>query len=56
VISHISVGGHVGGLIGGVLVGIVYDQADRRRIPALAYLGCLVISAIAVVGARQAAA
>jgi membrane associated rhomboid family serine protease len=56
VISHISVGGHVGGLIGGVLVGIVYDQADRRRMPALAYLGCLVISAIAVVGAMQAAA
>ena len=56
VISHISVGGHVGGLIGGVLVGIVFDQADRRRMPALAYLGCLVISAIAVVGALQAAA
>jgi membrane associated rhomboid family serine protease len=56
VISHISVGGHVGGLIGGVLVGVVFDQADRRRIPALAYLGCLVLSAIAVIGALQAAA
>jgi membrane associated rhomboid family serine protease len=56
VISHISVGGHVGGLIGGVLVGVVFIQADRRRMPALAYLGCLVISAIAVVGALQAAA
>jgi membrane associated rhomboid family serine protease len=56
VISHISVGGHVGGLIGGVLVGIVFDQADRRRMPALAYLGCLAISAVAVVGALQAAA
>jgi membrane associated rhomboid family serine protease len=56
VISHISVGGHVGGLIGGVLVGVVFDQADRRRMPALAYLGCLVLSAIAVVGALQAAA
>jgi membrane associated rhomboid family serine protease len=55
-ISHISVGGHVGGLIGGVLVGIVFDVADRRRMPALAYVGCLVLSAIAVVGALQAAA
>jgi hypothetical protein len=34
----------------------VFDQADRRRIPALAYLGCLVLSAIAVIGALQAAA
>jgi membrane associated rhomboid family serine protease len=56
VISHISVGGHVGGLIGGVLVGVAYDVADRRRMPALGYLACLVISAIAVVGALQAAA
>jgi membrane associated rhomboid family serine protease len=56
VLSHVSVGGHVGGLIGGALVGIVFDQADRRRMPALAYLGCLVLSAIAVIGALQAAA
>jgi membrane associated rhomboid family serine protease len=55
-ISHISVGGHIGGLIGGVLVGVAYDVADRRRMPALAYLACLVLSAIAVVGALQAAA
>ena len=55
-ISHISVGGHVGGLIGGVLVGIAYDVADRRRMPALAYGACLVLSAIAVIGALQAAA
>jgi membrane associated rhomboid family serine protease len=55
-ISHISVGGHIGGLIGGVLVGVAYDVADRRRLPALAYLACLVLSAIAVVGALQAAA
>jgi membrane associated rhomboid family serine protease len=56
VISHISVGGHVGGLIGGVLVGVAYDVADRRRLPAIAYVACLVLSAIAVVGALQAAA
>jgi membrane associated rhomboid family serine protease len=55
VISHISIGGHIGGLIGGVLVGVAFDVADRRRIPALAYGACLVISAIAVIGALQAA-
>src|SRR6266545_6223195 len=55
-ISHISVGGHVGGLIGGVLVGIAFDVADRRRLPALAYVACLGLAAIAVVGALQAAA
>jgi membrane associated rhomboid family serine protease len=54
-ISHISVGGHVGGLIGGVLAGIAFDQADRRRMPAIGYVGCFVLSAIAVVGALQAA-
>jgi membrane associated rhomboid family serine protease len=56
VLSHVSVGGHVGGLIGGALVGVVFDLVDRRRMPALAYIGCLVLSAIAVVGALQAAA
>jgi len=54
-ISHISVGGHVGGLIGGVLAGIAFDQADRRRMPAIGYAGCFALSAIAVVGALQAA-
>jgi membrane associated rhomboid family serine protease len=56
VLSHVSVGGHVGGLIGGVLVGVAFDVADRRRTPALAYAGSVVLAAIAVVGALQAAA
>jgi membrane associated rhomboid family serine protease len=56
VLSHVSVGGHVGGLIGGVLVGVAFDVADRRRMPALAYAASVVLAAIAVVGALQAAA
>jgi membrane associated rhomboid family serine protease len=55
-LSHISVGGHIGGLIGGALVGVAFDVADRRRMPAAAYVACLVLSAIAVIGALQAAA
>jgi hypothetical protein len=35
---------------------VAYDVADRRRMPAVAYLACLVLAAVAVVGALQAAA
>jgi membrane associated rhomboid family serine protease len=55
VLSHVSVGGHIGGLIGGVLVGVAFDLADRRRMPALGYVACLVLAAGAVVGALAAA-
>ena len=55
-LSNISVGGHIGGLVGGVLVGAVFVVTDRRRLPQLGYVGCLVLSAIAVVGALAAAA
>jgi membrane associated rhomboid family serine protease len=54
-ITNISVGGHIGGLIGGVLVGVAFDIADRQRMRSLAYVACLVLSAIAVVGALAAA-
>jgi membrane associated rhomboid family serine protease len=55
VISHVSVGGHIGGLIGGVLVGAAFDVADRQRMPWLAYVACLLLSMIAVLGALSAA-
>jgi membrane associated rhomboid family serine protease len=54
-ISNISVGGHIGGLVGGVLVGLAFDVADRRRTRALGYAACVLLSAIAVVGALAAA-
>jgi membrane associated rhomboid family serine protease len=56
VLSNISVGGHIGGLVGGILVGVVYVAAERTGRRELAYAGCLVLSAIAVVGALAAAA
>jgi membrane associated rhomboid family serine protease len=55
VLSNISVGGHIGGLVGGILVGIAFEGADRMRRRELGYVGCVVLSAIAVVGALAAA-
>ena len=55
VISNISIGGHIGGLVGGILVGVAFEAADRMGRRELGYLGCVVLSAIAVVGALAAA-
>ena len=47
----ISIGGHVGGFLGGALVALVYNEADRRRLPRAAALGaCAVIAVAAVLG------
>lgn len=55
-LSGVSIGGHIGGLIGGGLCGLLFTQADRRRIPvAAAYAGCLALAVIAVVAAVAAA-
>jgi membrane associated rhomboid family serine protease len=53
--SSISVGGHVGGLIGGFLAGLAINYGDRQRSRALAVGGCLLIAALAVIGAIAAA-
>jgi membrane associated rhomboid family serine protease len=55
VISNISIGGHIGGLLGGILVGVAFEGAARLRRPELGYAACLVLSAVAVVGALAAA-
>ena len=54
-LSGISIGGHIGGLVGGVLVGVAFEGAARMRRRALGYVGCAVLSVIAVVGALAAA-
>jgi membrane associated rhomboid family serine protease len=52
--ANISVGDHIGGLIGGALAGLALRAAgDRYR--ALGLLACLILSAVAVVGALAAA-
>jgi membrane associated rhomboid family serine protease len=56
-VRGISIGGHLGGLIGGMITGWLFVQlAERRRRPALALTGCVVLgvagfaAAIAVAG------
>ena len=55
VISNVSIGGHIGGLAGGILVGIAFEGADRMGRRGLGYAGCVVLSAVAVVGGLAAA-
>ena len=55
VLNNISIGGHIGGLVGGVLVGVAFELASRRRVPALGYSACAVLSAVAVAGALSVA-
>jgi membrane associated rhomboid family serine protease len=44
----ISVGAHIGGLIGGAIAALAIRTADSRRMPALGFLACLLISVAAV--------
>jgi membrane associated rhomboid family serine protease len=47
----IAIGAHVFGFAGGLLVGVVFDQADRRRLPrSVSLLACAAIALAAVVG------
>ena len=49
-VPDISIGGHIGGLVGGFFAGLAMRTADERRLPALGFLGCLLISVLAVLG------
>jgi membrane associated rhomboid family serine protease len=48
---NISIGTHIGGLIGGFLAGLAIRTADDRKLPALGFIACLLLSAAAVFGA-----
>ncbi len=51
-VNGISIGGHLGGLVGGAITGWMWVQfADRRRMPALAIAGCVVVAAASFLGA-----
>jgi membrane associated rhomboid family serine protease len=47
-LANISVGAHVGGLIGGALAALAIRAADSRRMPALGFVACVLISVLAV--------
>jgi len=48
VFSGISIGGHIGGLIGGAAAGLLFLEADKRRIPQQLALAGSVALAVAV--------
>ncbi len=50
-LANISVGDHIGGLIGGILAALAIRAADARRMPALGFVACLLLSALSVAGA-----
>jgi membrane associated rhomboid family serine protease len=50
--SGISIGGHLGGVVGGAAAGwMIVQLGERRRMPAAALAGCLLIAAISVAAA-----
>jgi len=50
-LANISIGAHIGGLIGGALAALAIRTADERKLPALGFAVCLLLCAVAVVGA-----
>lgn len=50
VVPDISIGAHIGGLVGGFLAGAAIRAADQRRAPALGFVACLLLCALAVAG------
>jgi membrane associated rhomboid family serine protease len=55
-VKGISIGGHLGGLVGGFIAGaLIVELAERRRLPSLALVGCLVVALVSVGGALAVA-
>jgi membrane associated rhomboid family serine protease len=46
----ISIGGHIGGLVGGFLAALAIRTADDRRVSALGFIACALLSAACVAG------
>ena len=47
-LANISVGAHVGGLIGGALAALAVRTADRRGVPAIGLIACVLLAAASV--------
>jgi membrane associated rhomboid family serine protease len=51
-VSGISIGGHLGGVVGGAICGwLIVQLGERRRMPAAAIAGCVVVAAVSVIAA-----
>jgi membrane associated rhomboid family serine protease len=51
-VAGISIGGHLGGVVGGAICGwLIVQLGEKRRQPAAAIAGCLLVAAISVAGA-----
>ncbi len=51
-VAGISIGGHLGGVVGGAICGwLLVQVGERRRMPAAAIAGCVLVAALSVVGA-----
>lgn len=49
-LPNISIGAHIFGLIGGVLAGLALKLGDRRRMAAIGFAACALLSVAAVIG------
>ena len=48
----ISIGGHLGGLVGGLIAGaLIVELGERRRLQALALIGCTAVALVSIGGA-----
>jgi membrane associated rhomboid family serine protease len=51
-VTGISIGGHLGGVVGGAICGwLIVQVGERRRMPAAAIAGCVVVGVISVIAA-----
>jgi len=51
-VPGISIGGHVGGVVAGAICGwLIVQVGERRRMPAAAIAGCVVVAVISVIAA-----
>jgi membrane associated rhomboid family serine protease len=55
-VRNISIGGHLGGFVGGLIAGwLVVQISQRRRLPAAALAGCVLVAVASVAGALAVA-
>jgi membrane associated rhomboid family serine protease len=51
-VPGISIGAHVGGVVAGAICGgLIFELGEKRRMPAVAIAGCLLVAVISVIGA-----